>query len=85
MAQRTVCPYRVVLLPPSLRQNLCLQRSIEDLSIQKLVSQFPVKGFNESILPRTAGRDEQCLHANPSQPLTDSESCKLRPILSERM
>ena len=72
---------RVVLLTPLFGQNLCFQQRIEDLSIQKLVSQLSVEGFGVAIFPGTAWFNEQRLHAAPTLPLSDSGRCKRRPIV----
>ena len=63
---------RVVLLTPSFGQNLCFQQRIEDLSIQKLVSQLSVEGFDVAIFPGTARFNGQRLHADPTLPLSES-------------
>jgi hypothetical protein len=33
----------VILVPPPLRQDSCLQNRVEDLAVQQLVPQFPVE------------------------------------------
>ena len=71
----------VVLLTPSSRQNLYFQQHIEDLSIQTLISQLSVEGFDVAIVSGTAKFNEQRLHADPTLPLSESESCKLRPLV----
>ena len=81
IAQRTVWSHRIVIPPPSLGKNFGLQQRIEDLPIQKLVSQFSVEGLDVAVFPWAARLDEQRLHTDPAQPLSDSDRCELRPIV----
>jgi hypothetical protein len=60
-APRSPCRarHRVVKLPTLLNQHLGFLQRIENLPIQTLVPQFPIKGFAVSVLPRTSRLDEQ--------------------------
>ena len=44
----------VVFSPPYFYKDLRFPQCVEDLSVQELVSELPVKRFNVAILPRAA-------------------------------
>jgi hypothetical protein len=48
-------PDRIVFLPPALYQDLGLLQGIEDLAVEQLIPQFPIKALVVAILPRTPG------------------------------
>ena len=50
-----VWSFGVVMHPPPLDQNLRFLQGVEQLSVQKLISQFAIKAFIIAILPRTSG------------------------------
>ena len=50
-------PDRVVMPPPSLNDDLCFLQRVEDLAIQKLISQLRVEALTIAILPGAAGHD----------------------------
>ena len=50
-------PDRVVVPPPSLNDDLCFLQRVEDLAIQKLISQLRVEALTIAILPGAAGHD----------------------------
>lgn len=53
---------RVVLDSPPFDQYFCLQKRVEDLSIEQFISQLSVEGFDIAILPRAAWFDVQRVH-----------------------
>ena len=59
-------PDRVVMSSPDFDQNLGLLQRVENLSIQKFISQTGVEAFNVAVLPRTAWRDISRLGTNGS-------------------
>ena len=59
VAQRTVPPHGVVLLPPPFDQDLRLLAGVEDLAIQELVPEPPVEELAVAILPGASDLDEQ--------------------------
>jgi hypothetical protein len=48
-------PDRIVFLPPALYQDLGLLQGIEDLAVEQLIPQLPIKALVVAILPRTPG------------------------------
>ena len=50
-------PDRVVVPPPALDDYLCLLQRVEDLAIQKLISQLRVEALTIAILPGAAGHN----------------------------
>ena len=77
----SVWPHRVVLLPPLFGANCGLPQRVEDLPIQKLVSQCSVEGFDEAVLPPAIGFDEQRLDADPARSLSNSDRCELGAVV----
>ena len=71
----------VVLIAPPFDEHLGLLQSIEDLSIQELVSQSTVERFNVSVFPRTARLNEESFHADLFEPLPNGFSCELRSVV----
>ena len=78
-------PVRVVVLPPSLNQILCLLQRVEDFCIQKFISEFAIEDFVVSILPWAAGLHELCLHADWPEPGSDGNGRKLQAIVRADM
>ena len=74
-------PYRVVMVSPAFDEHLSLLQRVEDLSIEQLVSEFPIEWLVVSVLPWASGRDEQGFDADPSQPCSDGMRRKLRAIV----
>ena len=50
-------PNRVVVPPPTLNDDLCFFQRVEDLAIQKLISQLRVEALTIAILPGAARHD----------------------------
>ena len=67
--QGTVWPHVVILLPPPLGQDSCLQYRIEDLAVQELVPQLPVEALDIAVFPRTDRLDVPRSNIQPAQPL----------------
>jgi hypothetical protein len=84
ISQRTVGPERVVLLAPSLYDDLSLPRRVEDLWIQHLVPKLAVEAFAVSILPGASRFDKESPDSYSSQPPSYCFCCKLR-AMSDRM
>ena len=70
---------------PSLCEYLCLLQACEDLSIEQFVPEFPIEGFIVSVLPGTAGFDEQILDPELFQPLTNRLCGKLWSVVRPEM
>ena len=81
VAERAMRSERIVIASPTFDHDPGFLQRIEDLSIQKLVSQTRVEAFNEAILPRTAWRDVGRSASNSSNPLLDSNGDELRAII----
>jgi hypothetical protein len=50
-----VRPDGIVFLSPALYQDLGFLQGIEDLAVEQLIPQFPIKALVVAILPRTPG------------------------------
>ena len=74
-------PDSIVLSAPVLDENLCLFEGVEDLNIEQTISEFAVETFTVSVLPRTAGFDEQRGGSKPAQPLTHCPGCELWSVV----
>ena len=72
---------RIVVLSPSLDQHLRLLQSVEDFHVQKFVSEFAIEALVVAVLPGTAGFDVERFHADPPEPGSDGNGCKLRTIV----
>ena len=81
IAQSTVGSNMAVLPPSRFDQHLRLPKSIENLSIQKLISQTTVERFNVPVFPGTAGLNEERLHVDLFKPPSYGMSRKLRSII----
>src|SRR5208337_4751558 len=81
VAQRRVRTLRVIFHPPSLGQNLCLLQRVENLAVQKLISQLAMEALAVPVLPRTPRLDVQCLRAQLVQPLPQLPGNELRSIV----
>ncbi len=57
----------VVELPPSFDEHLGLGAAAEPFAVKQFVTQLTVEAFDESVLPRTAGRDEGRTDCSVSQ------------------
>ena len=73
--------YTVVVLTPTLDQHLRLQQRVEDLAIQKLITQLAVEGLHVAVLPRTTRLDVQRLDIQPCQPAPHSIGRELRSVI----
>ena len=54
ITQGTVRPYRIVFPPPALYQDLGLLQGVENLPVEQLITQLPIKALIVTVLPRTA-------------------------------
>ena len=50
VAQYTVWPFGIVVLPPSLNQDLCFLQAIEDLTVQELIAKACVEALTIATL-----------------------------------
>ena len=75
----------VVVTPPCLDQHLSLREAVEDLAVKKLVPKRAVEALVIAVLPRRAGRDVECLHADFPQPLLDRGRDELATIVRPDM
>ena len=64
-------PEAIVLLPPPFDDHLGLSKSIENVPVERLISQFSIEGFDVSILPGASWLDEQGLDSDPPKPAPD--------------
>ena len=67
----------IVVPSPSIDKDLRLIESIKDLTIKQFISEFPVEGFDITVLPWTSRGDVQGLDADLLQPLPDIVCCEL--------
>ena len=74
-------PKSVVLSPPSFDEHLGLSKSIENLPVEHLISEFSIKRFVVPILPGAAWFDEQGLDSDPPKSTPDRFSSKFGPIV----
>jgi len=77
--------YGVVEASPLFNQDLCFEQGIEDLAVEELVSHASIERFYESILPRTAGRDERGFDVQFVQPIHKMLGNELRTIVAANM
>ena len=75
----------IVQPPPLLDEDDSLGQCVEDLSVQELVSQFAVEALVVAVLPRTARRDVEGLHAEPGQPPPNELGRELWPVVRAQM
>lgn len=59
VAKRAIRPPPVVLVPPTLDQNLGILQCVEDLPVQEFIPQLTVEALEVSVLPWAVRRDEQ--------------------------
>lgn len=71
----------VVVPAPGLDQDLGLGQRVEDLAVQKLVTQRAVERFTVAVLPWAARRDVERLHPDPAQPVLHRLCNELRAIV----
>lgn len=74
-------PDGVVVLPPHLDDDLGFIESVEDLTIEQLVSELAVKGFHVAVFPRAARFDVGGLGTDRGDPRAERHSDELRPIV----
>jgi hypothetical protein len=86
ITQRAMRPERVMLLPPHFVDKLGLFEYIENLPVENLISEFPIKGLLVPILPRAARLYEQGFDSDPPKPVLEHLSSKLRvPMLDKEI
>ena len=66
-SQRDMGPESVVLLLPPFDDHLGLSKSIENLPVEHLISQFSIERFVVSVLPGAVWLNEQGLDSDPPQ------------------
>ena len=67
--------------PPTLDDDLCLAQRVEDLAVEKLVTQARIEAFDKPVLPRTARRDVGSLCADRCDPLLHGPGDELGAIV----
>ena len=82
IAQGTVWPDRVVVLPPPFDEHLGLKQRVKRFPFQQLVSQLPVEALYVAVLPRRTRLDKQSLHTNSPQPLPDALGRELWAVVA---
>ena len=81
VAERTVWPEVVVLLPPPLRENLRLGQRVEEFPVEEFVPKLAVEGLDVPVLPGTAGFDEEGRNPDARQPLPHGGRRQLRTVV----
>lgn len=68
---------RIVRNPPAFCQDLRFLRRAEELAVEEPASHLPIKGFDESVLPRGTGFNVERLdlELSPSRPPTGVMDC----------
>jgi len=61
----------IVVFSPLLDDHLGFLEAVEDFAVEQLVSKLAIEAFVVAVLPRTTGRDEHGLRANPLEPITN--------------
>ncbi len=74
-------PFCVVEVSPLFDQHLGLLEGVEDLPVQTLVPELAVEALVVAVLPGAAGRDEQSLDLQPSEPIAHDLSNKLGTVV----
>ncbi len=77
--------FGVVEVSPLLDQHLGFPQSVEDFSVQALVPQLTVEALTVTVFPGATGFNEECLGADPSEPLPDGFGGELRPVVGSNM
>lgn len=67
--------------PPILNDDLCFLQRVEDLAIQKFISQLRVEALTIAILPRAAGHDVVGLGPHGREPVTQVVCNKLWAVI----
>ena len=81
IAQRTVRPHGVVVLPPPLNHHPGLPQAVEDLSIEQFIPQPPVETLAIAVLPRTTGLDVERSGTHRRQPCPQRLGGELRTVV----
>jgi hypothetical protein len=76
-----VWPLLVVVLAPALGDDLCLLQAVEDLAVEKLVSQLAIEALAVAVLPGAAWLNEQGLRADLGKPVSNDLRSHLRAIV----
>jgi len=71
----------VIVLSPLFDQDRSLFQGIENLHVQELVSELAVETFAVTVLPRTAGFDEQRVDVEPFELVPDGMGAELRTVI----
>ena len=74
-------PERVVLLSPRFYEHLGFLEGIEDLSVEKFVSELAIETFTVSVFPRAAGFDVEGSHSCSIKPLTYRLGGEFRAVI----
>jgi hypothetical protein len=85
VTKRAVWPDGVVVPAPLFDQNLRLLQCVEDFSVQQLIAQLTVEALVVTVLPWRSRLDEQGLHTDPCQPVSDSNCRELAAIVRADM
>jgi hypothetical protein len=71
----------IIVLSPSLDHHLGLSQGVEYLSIEQLISQFPIEALVVAVLPGASWLDIEGLHSQTAQPLTHGLSCEFPAVV----
>lgn len=84
VVQAHMRPDGVVILPPSLDDDLGLSAGAEPLDAQALIAELAVEGFARAVLPRLAGVDQGGIDAVLCQPPEDGRADELGAIIGSQ-
>ena len=71
------------MLSPAFDEHLGFLQCVEDFRVQQLIAELAVERFVVAVLPRAIRLDEQRLHPEPVQPVSDGLGGELRPLIGE--
>ena len=74
-------PDVVGLVSPAFDQHLGFQDRLEDLSVEQLVTEFPIERFNVPVLPRGPWLDVESSHVELLEPCSDGNRGELRAVV----
>src|SRR5207342_791923 len=85
VSERRMRAHLVVVLTPILDHDLCLIERVEDFAVEQFVSQLSVEALAVAVLPGASRFDVGGLGANRGDPVPNSLSDELGPIVGSDM